>query len=58
VDEHLPETLRAVEHELTALLRRGRALSWKIVREVHPNLDARVRETCPSKADASASDPS
>ena len=39
VDEHLPETLRAVEHELAALLRRGRALSWEIAREVHPNLE-------------------
>ncbi|MEV0152156.1 MarR family transcriptional regulator [Micromonospora sp. NPDC050686] len=39
MDEHLPETLRAVEHELTALLRRGRALSWEIASEVHPNLE-------------------
>jgi DNA-binding MarR family transcriptional regulator len=39
VEEHLPETLRAVEDELTALLRRGRALSWEIAREVHPNLE-------------------
>ncbi|MEE3920037.1 hypothetical protein V2I01_22610 [Micromonospora sp. BRA006-A] len=35
----MDETLRAVEHELTALLRRGRALSWEIAREVHPNLE-------------------
>ncbi|MBM0257847.1 MarR family transcriptional regulator [Micromonospora sp. 4G55] len=35
----MPETLRAVEDELTALLRRGRALSWEIAREVHPNLE-------------------
>ncbi|MGC5017899.1 MarR family winged helix-turn-helix transcriptional regulator [Micromonospora sp. DT47] len=39
MDDHLPETLRAVEHELTALLRRGRAFSWEIAREVHPNLE-------------------
>ncbi|MFE9653512.1 MarR family winged helix-turn-helix transcriptional regulator [Micromonospora sp. NPDC006431] len=39
MEDHLPETLRAVEHELTALLRRGRALSWEIAREVHPNLE-------------------
>ncbi|WP_406036886.1 MarR family transcriptional regulator [Micromonospora sp. NBC_00898] len=39
MDEHLPETLRAVEDELAALLRRGRALSWEIAREVHPNLE-------------------
>ena len=39
VDEHLPETLRVVEHELAALLRRGRALSLEIAREVHPNLE-------------------
>ncbi|WP_446219004.1 MarR family winged helix-turn-helix transcriptional regulator [Micromonospora sp. IBHARD004] len=39
MNEHLPETVRAVEHELTALLRRGRALSWEIAREVHPNLE-------------------
>ncbi|GAA4562490.1 MarR family transcriptional regulator [Micromonospora coerulea] len=39
MEEHLPETLRAVEHELTALLRRGRALPWEIAREVHPNLE-------------------
>jgi len=39
VDEHLPEPIRAVEHELTALLRRGRAVSWEIAREVHPNLE-------------------
>lgn len=39
MDEHLPETVRAVEHELTALLRRGRAVSWEIAREVHPNLE-------------------
>jgi DNA-binding MarR family transcriptional regulator len=39
VEEHLPETLRAVEDELAALLRRGRALSWEIAREVHPNLE-------------------
>ncbi|SCG57752.1 MarR family winged helix-turn-helix transcriptional regulator [Micromonospora halophytica] len=39
MDEHLPEALRAVEDELAALLRRGRALSWEIAREVHPNLE-------------------
>ncbi|MET7706845.1 MarR family transcriptional regulator [Micromonospora sp. NPDC005189] len=39
MDEHLPEPIRAVEHELTALLRRGRAVSWEIGREVHPNLE-------------------
>ncbi|MGN9803791.1 MarR family winged helix-turn-helix transcriptional regulator [Micromonospora sp. L32] len=39
MEEHPPETLRAVEDELTALLRRGRALSWEIAREVHPNLE-------------------
>ncbi|WP_091190486.1 MarR family winged helix-turn-helix transcriptional regulator [Micromonospora narathiwatensis] len=39
MDDHLPETLRAVEDELTALLRRGRALSWEVAREVHPNLE-------------------
>jgi DNA-binding MarR family transcriptional regulator len=39
VDEHLPETLRAVEHELTALLRRGRAWAWEVAREVHPDLE-------------------
>ncbi|MFY1700909.1 MULTISPECIES: MarR family winged helix-turn-helix transcriptional regulator [Micromonospora] len=39
MDEDLPEPLRAVEHELTALLRRGRAISWEIAREVHPNLE-------------------
>ncbi|MFC0508498.1 MarR family winged helix-turn-helix transcriptional regulator [Micromonospora costi] len=33
------ETLREVEHELTALLRRGRAVSWEVAREVHPNLE-------------------
>ncbi|MFJ6199980.1 MarR family winged helix-turn-helix transcriptional regulator [Micromonospora sp. NPDC092111] len=38
-DDHRPETLRALEHELTALLRRGRALSMEIAREVHPNLE-------------------
>ncbi|RQX02542.1 MarR family transcriptional regulator [Micromonospora arida] len=35
----MPEPIRAVEHELTALLRRGRAVSWEIAREVHPNLE-------------------
>ncbi|MGN9777836.1 MarR family winged helix-turn-helix transcriptional regulator [Micromonospora sp. H33] len=39
MDEHPPETVRAVEHELTALLRRSRAVSWDIAREVHPNLE-------------------
>ena len=28
-----------MEDELTALLRRGRALSWEVAREVHPNLE-------------------
>ncbi|GGM36805.1 hypothetical protein GCM10011608_21820 [Micromonospora sonchi] len=39
MDEQLPESLREVEHELTALLRRGRAISWEIASEVHPNLE-------------------
>ncbi|MFG1953311.1 MarR family winged helix-turn-helix transcriptional regulator [Micromonospora sp. NPDC048830] len=39
MDDHLPEPLRAVEHEVTALLRRGRVLSWEIAREVHPDLE-------------------
>ncbi|MFG3705109.1 MarR family winged helix-turn-helix transcriptional regulator [Micromonospora sp. NPDC047670] len=39
MDEHLPKAMRAVEHELTALLRRGRAVSWEIAREVHPHLE-------------------
>ncbi|MET8230514.1 MarR family transcriptional regulator [Micromonospora sp. NPDC005298] len=39
MDEHLPQPIRAVEHELTALLRRGRAVSWEIAREVHPTLE-------------------
>ncbi len=39
MDEQLPESLREVEHELTALLRRGRAISWEIAREVHPDLE-------------------
>ncbi|MEU7619745.1 MarR family winged helix-turn-helix transcriptional regulator [Micromonospora rifamycinica] len=39
MDDHLPETLRVLEHELAALLRRGRALSWEITGEVHPNLE-------------------
>lgn len=39
MDDQLPEPLRTVEHELTALLRRGRTVSWGIVREVHPHLE-------------------
>ncbi|WDZ87427.1 MarR family winged helix-turn-helix transcriptional regulator [Micromonospora cathayae] len=39
MDNQLPELLRTVEHELTALLRRGRAVSWGVVREVHPHLE-------------------
>lgn len=39
MDDLPPETLRDVEHELTALLRRGRSLSWEVAMEVHPNLD-------------------
>ncbi|WP_422738761.1 MarR family winged helix-turn-helix transcriptional regulator [Micromonospora sp. WMMD729] len=39
MSEHQPEPIRAVEHELTALLRRGRAVSWEIAREVHPTLE-------------------
>ncbi|MEH0935012.1 MarR family winged helix-turn-helix transcriptional regulator [Micromonospora psammae] len=39
MEDHLPESLHAVEHELTALLRRGRGLSWEIAREVHPHLE-------------------
>lgn len=34
------DTLRAVENELTMLLRRARSVSWEVAREVHPNLDA------------------
>ncbi|MGW4463284.1 MarR family winged helix-turn-helix transcriptional regulator [Micromonospora sp. NPDC004704] len=34
-----PEPLRAVEHELTVLLRRARAVSWEVAREVHPHLE-------------------
>ncbi|MGN9808445.1 MarR family winged helix-turn-helix transcriptional regulator [Micromonospora sp. BQ11] len=37
--EHPPETVRAVEHELTALLRRSRAVSSEIARQVHPSLE-------------------
>lgn len=39
MDDQLPEPLRTVEHELTALLRRGRTVSWGVVREVHPHLE-------------------
>ncbi|MET8525083.1 MarR family transcriptional regulator [Micromonospora sp. NPDC005172] len=39
MSEHQPEPIRSVEHELTALLRRGRAVSWEIAREVHPTLE-------------------
>ncbi|MFG3696428.1 MarR family winged helix-turn-helix transcriptional regulator [Micromonospora sp. NPDC047620] len=39
MDEHLPEAMQAVEHELTALLRRGRAVSSELAREVHPGLE-------------------
>ncbi|MEV6690626.1 MarR family transcriptional regulator [Micromonospora sp. NPDC051196] len=39
MDEELPESLREIEHELAALLRRGRAISWEIASEVHPNLE-------------------
>ncbi|WP_431975722.1 MarR family winged helix-turn-helix transcriptional regulator [Micromonospora haikouensis] len=39
MDDHSPEILRFVEHELTALLRRGRSLSFEVAREVHPDLD-------------------
>ncbi|MEU8298217.1 MarR family transcriptional regulator [Micromonospora sp. NPDC048909] len=39
MEEQQAEILRAVEHELTALLRRGRAVSWEVAREVHPNLE-------------------
>lgn len=35
----MPETMRAVEHELAALLRQGRAVSWDIARTVHPDLE-------------------
>lgn len=34
-----PDALRAVEHELTVLLRRARAVSWEVAREVHPHLE-------------------
>jgi DNA-binding MarR family transcriptional regulator len=34
------DTLRAVEDELSLLLRRARSVSWDIAREVHPNLEA------------------
>ncbi|RIV40702.1 MarR family winged helix-turn-helix transcriptional regulator [Micromonospora radicis] len=39
MDEQPADSLREVEHELTALLRRGRAISWEIASEVHPNLE-------------------
>ncbi|MER7169060.1 MarR family winged helix-turn-helix transcriptional regulator [Micromonospora sp. NPDC000207] len=39
MDEELPEPVRAVEHELTALLRRSRAISLEIAREVHPEIE-------------------
>ncbi|MEU6022162.1 MarR family winged helix-turn-helix transcriptional regulator [Micromonospora sp. NPDC048871] len=39
VDEDLPVSLREVEDELAALLRRARAISWEIASEVHPNLE-------------------
>ncbi|MEU5939318.1 MarR family transcriptional regulator [Micromonospora sp. NPDC047548] len=39
MDEQQPEILRAVEHEVTALLRRGRVISWEIARGVHPDLE-------------------
>ena len=34
-----PEPLRAMEHELTVLLRRTRSVSWEVAREVHPDLE-------------------
>lgn len=34
------DPLRSVEHELTVLLRRARATSWEVAREVHPHLEA------------------
>ncbi len=34
------DPVRLVEHELTALLRRARAVSCEVTREVHPSLDA------------------
>jgi DNA-binding MarR family transcriptional regulator len=34
------DNLRAVEDELTVLLRRARAVSWEMAREVHPRLEA------------------
>ncbi|WP_434743204.1 MarR family winged helix-turn-helix transcriptional regulator [Micromonospora sp. SH-82] len=39
MNEELPEPVRAVEHELTALLRRSRAISLEIAREVHPEIE-------------------
>lgn len=39
MDDQLPEPLRTVEHELTTLLRRGRTVSWGLVKEVHPHLE-------------------
>jgi DNA-binding MarR family transcriptional regulator len=34
------DPVRAVEDELTTLLRRARAISWEATRSVHPGLDA------------------
>ena len=34
------DNLRTVEDELTVLLRRARAVSWEIARELHPKLEA------------------
>jgi DNA-binding MarR family transcriptional regulator len=34
------ENLRRVEDELSVLLRRARAVSWEMAREVHPRLEA------------------
>lgn len=39
MNNQLPEPLRMVEHELTTLLRRGRTVSWGLVKEVHPHLE-------------------
>jgi len=46
LDERLPETLHAVEHELTALLRRGRALFWEIARADKYRLRQGIIDKC------------
>ena len=39
MDDDFRELLRTVDHELMAMLRLGRAVSWEIARDVHPNLE-------------------